>query len=536
MDILVVLAEHANEVVPRCSLLDAAWSAQAVSDERLTHVIAELRRAFQHENGRADVIETVPKRGYRLVGQIQSLLPQQISSIAVLPLENVIGDPEQEYFADGMTEALITELSKIGALRVTSRQSVMQLKNTDLSMPEIAKRLNVDAVAEGSVLQIGDRVRITVQLIDGETDLHLWGDSYDRDLKDVLALHSEVARSIAREIRIAVTPEEETLLTNARRVNPEAHRRYLLGQYHVDNWVPAEQDIAIRYFKEAIEFDPEFAEAYAGLAKGYEAVNFFGYMKPGDYVDKWRSAIKQALKLDGNLPNAHRANAGINYYYEWNWAEAEAVYRRAISLNRSFDEAYHYYAWFLLAMNRPDDAHASINRALELNPLAINAYLTASDVYYMSRQYDRAIAQLKEILELSPSASFAYSRLGWSYLQKGGVDEAITAMETAVGLSPEATEHRWVLGHAYGAAGQSANARQVLHYLQILAKERHVPAHGFALVHLGLGKYDQALDLLEQAYLERDSWIVYLQVWPLLDPIRGDRRFQALLDRMKFPN
>ena len=536
-----------------------------------------MRSALDDDRGHPKFIETVPKRGYRLIGQIRPLTtsklekrafqrrvlitaaalliavlvgistsgikdslfggaePARITSIAVLPLKNMTGDPEQEYFADGMTEALITELSKIGALRVISRQSVMQFKYTDLSMPEIARRLNVDAVVEGSALQIGGRVRITAQLIEAATDLHLWGDSYDRDLRDVLALHSEVARAIAEAIRIAVTPDEARLLASASEIDPEAHRRYLLGQYHVEIWFPADLEKAIEYFEDAIEIDPGFAKAYAGLAESYEAVNFFGYMPRLDYIDKWRTAIELSLEFDSNLPDAHRANAGINYYHDWNWGAAEQSFKRAISRNRSFFEAYHYYTWFLLAMGRPEEAHMRIKQALELNPLAINAYLTSSDVFYMSRQYDQAIEQLNEILAMSPNASFAHSRLGWSYLQKGLFDEAITAMETAVNMSPDATEHRWMLGHAYGMAGQTAKARDVLNYLHGLAKEQNVHAIGFALVHVGLGEFDMALEWLEIAYRNHDSWMVYLNVWPPLDRLRSDPRFQDLLRRMNFP-
>jgi len=325
-------------------------------------------------------------------------------------------------------------------------------------------------------------------------------------------------------------------LASVREVNPEAYRLYLLGQYHFNKWEPAEQDKAIRYFEQAIALNPQYAEAHAALAKVYGAINFFGFMPPTKYVDKWRAAATLALEFDSNLANAHRAYAEINYYFDWDWEKAEEAYQQAISLNANYAEGYHYYTWFLTAMGRTEEAHTSIRRSLELDPLAIGAYLTASDVYYLSRQYDQAITQLQEVLDLSPDEALAHSRLGWSYIQKGMFKEAIVEMERAVTLSPDNTESLWMLGHAYAAAGKTAEARKILNDLHALAKKRYVLQYGFALIHTGLGEHEEALNWLEKAYQERNGWMVYLQVSPLVDPLRSDPRFQDLLRRMKFPD
>lgn len=534
MDVLVSLAEGDGEPVSRDLLLETVWHGQAVSDERLTHVIAELRRVFADEPGQPKYIETIPKRGYRLVRQVEPLGDATNSAIAVLPLDNLTRDPEQEYFADGMTEMLITELSKIGALRVTSRQSVMQFKDSGESLPDIAHKLGVDAVIEGSALLIGGQVRISVQLIDARRDLHIWADSYERDLEDVLAIHAEVARTIAREILVALTPEEVARLTNVRTINAAARRNYLKGQHHLQSWEPTEINKAIGYFEQGIELDPQFADAYAGLAECYSAINFFGFLHPSDYVEEWRSAATQAIDLDAG--SAYAPLATISYYYDWDWDKAEASFKQALSLNASFSEAYQFYTWFLLAMARPDEARKNIRLALDLDPLWFNAYLTASDIDYFTGRYDEAIHQLEELLDLNPNMPFAHSRLGWSYLQKGMYAEAIINMERAVALMPDTAEHLWMLGHAYGLSGKSDKARDTLLRLHAMADIRHVDAYGFAMIHIGLGEFDRALEYLETAYQDRNAWMVYLQVAPQLDPLRSDPRFHSLLQRMDFPS
>ena len=457
-----------------------------------------------------------------------------LRSIAVLPLDNLSGDPEQQYFADGMTETLITELSKIAALRVISRQSVMQFKGTKLSLPEIARKLNVDAVIEGSALLIGDRVRITVQLIEAATDVHLWADNYDRDLSDVLAIHSEVARAIAREIHIAVTPEDSARLADVREVNPEAYRLYLLGQHYHAQWGRAELDKAIEYFQQAIELDPQFAAAHVGVAGSHMVKSFVGAMRPRDAYQIARAELALAMEIDSNLAEAHQLNAGLLFYYDWDWEQAEEEFQRAVSLNPTYYKS-NVYTWYLTAMNRPGEAHASIRRTLDVNPLEIYAYITASDVYYMSRQYDKAIAQIQEAVNLDLTHPYINERLGWSYLQKGMFQEAVGEFEKAVQAFPAESQFRWMLGHAYAAAGRIAEARNSLEMLRALAKSQYVLPYGFAMIHTGLGEYDEAIEWLEKAYEERNSWMPFLQVEPRFDPLRSDPRFQDLVRRMNFP-
>lgn len=455
-----------------------------------------------------------------------------LRSIAVLPFENLSGDVGQEYFSDGMTETLITELSKIAALRVISRQTAGQFKGTNKSIPEIGQLLNVDAVVKGSALLIGERVRISVQLIEAATDVNRWADNFDRETSDVLALHSDVARAIAKEIEIAVTPEEAARLAEVREVNPEAHRLYLLGRFHGHKFEPGDKEKAIEYFRQAIELDPQYAEPFSGLGDIYGEMAFYGLANPRELWERCRAAATRALEIDRDFAGGHLNYATVALYFDWEWEIAEEEFQRAISLNPNYAKAYHFYAWYLAAMGRTAEAEKSINRALQLDPLAKFAHLTASDVYYFSGQYDRAIARLQEALDLTRDNPLALSRLGWSYVQKGMYEEAIRNMERAVSILPQMPELSWMLGHAYAVAGRPSEARKILEDLHRVAETRYVLPYGFALIHVGLGEHDEALEWLEKAYEERNSWMPFIQVEPRLDPLRSDPRFQDLLRRM----
>ncbi len=578
--VLCALLEHPGEVVTREELREKLWPAATfvAFDDNLNTAVNKLRDVLGDSAEHPRYVETIPRRGYRFIAPVENVgapsppvtrihvlwmaasalvallavliglnvaglrerllggvAPGQITSIVVLPLDNMMGDTEQDYFVEGMHEALITDLSKIGALKVISRTSAMRYKDTGKPLPQIARELGVDAVLEGSVLRAGNQVRITVQLIEAATERYLWAESYERDLTDILTLQSEVARAIAREIQIAVTPEEAARLASVREVNPEAHRLYLLGQFHLNTWEPAEINKAIRYFQQAIALDPLYSQPHSGLATCYGATAFYGYMPPQQAYEKVKAMTARALELDSNLADAHRSYAANSFYFDWHWEKAEEEFQRAIELNPNYSSAHQFYAWFLAAMGRTEEAHTTIRRALELDPLALTAYLTASDVFYLSRQYDQAITQLQELLDLSPNAPLALSRLGWSYVQKGMFKEAIGEMEQAVTLSPDNTEILGMLGHAYAAAGQTAEARKVLDDLHGLAKKRYVLPYGFALIHTGLGENEKALEWLERAYQDRDGWMPFLQVEPRLDPLRSDPRFQDLLRRMNFP-
>jgi len=452
-------------------------------------------------------------------------------SIAVLPFVNMSDDASNEYFSDGISEELLNLLAQIPELRVISRSSAFSFKGKDVAIPVVAEALNVAHVLEGSVRKVGNRVRITAQLIEARSDTHLWSKSYDRTLDDVFAIQDKIATNVVEQLKITLLSPVPT----SKEVNPEAYRLYLLGHYHLYKWEPADLEKAVRYFQQAIEIDPQYAQPHVGLSQYYGSLAFWGYMPPRPAFEQISAAAERALEIDSDLGSAHAERAQVHFYFNWDWQKAEEDFKRAISLNSSYAYAHQFYAWFLAAMGRTEEAHASIRRALELDPLSILAYMTAADVFYLSRQYDGAITQLREGLDLFANDPQALSRLGRNYEQKGMYTEAIGEAKRAVALSPDFIEHYWMLGHAYAAAGKSEEARKVLDDLHALAKKQYVLPFGFAVIHIGLGENDEALEWLEKAYQDRNGWMVYLKVSPWLDPLRSDPRFQDLLRRMNYP-
>jgi eukaryotic-like serine/threonine-protein kinase len=460
----------------------------------------------------------------------------RISSIAVLPLENLSRDPEQEYFADGMTDALITDLSKIGSLRIISRTSVMQYKGVHKPLPEIARALNVDAVVEGSVVRSGNRVRITAQLIEATTDRHLWAESYERDLRDILDLQSEIARAIANEINVKLTPREQAGLVGSRPVDPEAHELYLRGRYYQEKRTQEGLQRAIVYFERAIEKDPNYALGHAALAASYIMLEDFSVLTPEEALPKARAAATKALEVDDNLTEAHAALGLvlIHSYVPGGWETAEKELRRAVELNPGYTSAHHWYALCLLAEGRADDAVAEIKRALELDPLSLIINTNVGSILTLARRYDQAIEQQKKTLALNPSFPSAYWPLGVAYEQKGMFNEAIAEFQKAIALERSPT-YVAGLGHAYAAAGRRGEAEKVLAELIKLSKQSYVPSYELAVVYTGLGSKDQALASLQIACDKQSGRLYFLKLDPRFDPLRPDPRFRDLLRCVGLP-
>ncbi len=459
--------------------------------------------------------------------------PGPIESIAVLPLANLSGDPEQDYFADGMTEELISDLAKIGALRVISRTSVMGYKGTRKPLPEIAKELHVDAVIEGSVRRSGDRVRITAQLIQAPTDRHLWVESYERELRDVLTLQSEVARAIASEIKIQLTPQEQLRLTNARPVNPEAHEAYLKGRYHWSKATEADLHKSLEYFRQALDKDPSYALAYAGLAGSYSSLSSF-YAAPRDVMPQAMAAATKAIELDESLADAHTALGYAKLVYDWDWPAAERELKRAITLNPNHADAHMWYGWYLVAMGRSQEATTELQRATELDPLSAYLKTNAQWGFFQARQFDQVIEQGRKALDLEPNFAFAHVQIGLALVQKGKLAEAVAAAERGVRLD-DSPLMQAMGAYVFGAAGKKTEAEKLLASLKEAAKHRYVCSFEAANAFFVLGRTDEGFPWMEKAYADRSDCMLWLKTDPRLDRFRSDPRLQDLIRRVRLP-
>jgi serine/threonine-protein kinase len=462
----------------------------------------------------------------RLLGRHR---PPQIRSLAVLPFANLSGDPNQDYFADGMTEALITDLGQIRALRVISRTSVMQFRGTRKSLSDIARQLHVDAIIEGSVLRSGEIAQVTARLVYAPTDSQLWSKTYQRDLQNLLVMQGEVGRAIVHEIDITLTPQELARLASGRPVNPAAHDAYLKGRYHLHRGTEDQMREAKTYFEEAIKIDSNYAPAYAGLADYYWLTN---ELSPRVAMPKAKEYVQKALALDDGLADAHATLATINFYGDWDWLRADREYRRAIELSPSYAAAHRVYSGFLSEMGRHDQALAEIRTAQELEPDSAITNLGAGWAFYYAREYDRALEQCRRVLDLDPHSMSARDCVGSAQLASGAHDQAIELYRTIATSSGNDPLRLASLGFAYALSGRTADARKVIALLNDASKVHYVPPSLLAEIHAALGDKDKAFSWLEKAYEEHDSFLVRLKVEPALDPLRSDRRFGELLHRM----
>jgi len=458
--------------------------------------------------------------------------PPKITSLAVLPLKNLTGDPTQEYIVDGMTDALIARLSGIHDLRVISRTSVMRFKDPQISVPEIAKTLRVDAIVEGSVMREGNRVRVTAQLIRGATDEHFWSETYDRELRDVLALQSELAQSIAKKVQVTVTGAEHERLTATRSVAPEVYESYLKGRFAL-NKSNSRADIeqGIGYFEDAIKKDPTFAHPYVGLAKAYSELGtvFIGD-SPEESRPKIISAAQKALELDPDLSEAHVLLADVQQE-QWHWAEAESEYRRALELNPNDADAHVGLALWLVCQGRTEEAVGWAERGQKLDPLAASG-TTIGWILFQSRRYDDAVRELRSVLAVRANDATALYFLGFVLTAKNQPANAIPVLEKAILVSNRSPGVIGVLIRAYVLAGRRADALRLLAELKSRSKIGYVPAGAFVNAYLGLGENDQAFASLEQAYKEQSNIVQFLKVHPYFDPIRSDPRFVDLVRRV----
>ena len=593
--VLAILAGRAGETVTREEIQRQVWGDELFVDfERGLNVcIQQIRGALSDDADAPRYIETLPKRGYRFLAPVEKLeTPAQtapggvgsqkipagpsaqpknkgfrlrvalvsgflvisallyfakisnrfpfrnaaksIRSVAVLPLDNFSGDPEQQYFADGMTEALIAELGQIRDLRVPSRTSVMMYKRANKPLRQIAKELAVDALVEGSVTRSGDRVEITVQLLDGSRDQHLWGGTYDRDSRDVLALQHELARAITAELKINFSSQEQQGLKSAAPVNANAYAAYLHGRYYWYKRTIEGFQKSIQYYEQAVAADSNYAPAYAGLADAYALLGSSPNdgLPPNETMPKAKAAAQKALQLDDGLAEAHASLAYINMVYDWNWASAEKEFKRAIEINPNYAGAHEWYAEFLAARGRESEALSEMNRARDADPLLVLMHAAVAEALYYSRRYDDVISQCQQTLELDPGYPIAHFHLGRAYIAKNMYPEAIAEYQKAQASLGETPALVMAMGYANAKAGNRSAAQKALEELRTQSKQRYVPALYFGAIYTGLGDSNAGISWLEKAYQEHSDYLIYLNVDPMADTLRSNPRFQALLRKI----
>ena len=597
--VLALLLERPGELVTREEIREKLWPGDTFIDfeHSVNSSIKRLREALGDDPAAPRFIETLPRHGYRFIAQVDggamqefslpitgsgaiqespprrnwvvalagSLLvavvaalfalniaglrdrvlrsgravrepPLQIQSIAVLPFENLSHDPEQEYFADGMTEELITNLGKFSALRVISRTSVMQYKRTQKPLPQIARELNVDAIVEGTVQRSENRMRITANLLHAPSDRHLWAERYERDLRDVLALQGEVARAIASEIEIKVTPNEQLRIGGSRPVNPEAYDAYLRGRYQWNMRTEESLEKATEYFQKAIEKDPRYAPAYAGLADCYAIFGDNGFRRPREVFPQARTAAMRALEIDPTLAEAHTSLASVMKAYEWDWAGAEREFRRAIELNPNYSTARQFHGELLESVGRYEEAIAELKRACQLDPFAPRTYGILAWILYLARRNDQGIEEVQKGLEVDWHNAVLFYVRGEIYLQKGMFERALADFRKAESLLPGPYYPRLGLVRAYAVSGRKREALKELDELNEISRHRYVMPTSLALAYSELGDKELAFAWLEKAYQERDPWLgLTLKSEPGFDRLQSDPRFHDLVRRMNFP-
>src|SRR5438552_6832018 len=533
--LLQMLLEHPGEIVTREELRGRIWPADTFVDfdQGLNNAIKRLRESLSDSAENPRFIETVPRHGYRFIGNL-GVTPGGIKSLAVLPLENLSRDPEQEYFAEGLTEALITTLAKIGELRVVSRTSAMLYKGVRKPLREIARELEVDAIVEGTVLRAGRRVRVTAQLIDAPKETHLWAESYERDLRDVLALQSEVAQAIAREIRVKLTAIDQARVAEVHPVQPDAYEAYLRGRYQWNRRSAEGLGRAIQYFQQAIAEDGTYAAAYSGLADCLSGLSWLCFVSPDHGCGKAKKLALQALEMSPSLAETHASLAWATLLYDHDFLAAEREFERSIELNPRYAPAHQWFGLYLGMMGRYEEGYTEVTRAIRLDPHSIMNQ-TLGFLLIFARRYDQAKEQFEKALELDPNFAQAYWGLGAADLYKSLPQPAIAAIQKAVQLSEGASLFLTTLGEAYAAGEDWDEAQKILERLQELSKERYVSPYGVARIYAALGEKDDALHSLETAYQERAAHTICLKTDPRLDSLRSEPRFQDLLRRMNFP-
>jgi TolB-like protein/Flp pilus assembly protein TadD len=459
---------------------------------------------------------------------------QRMPSIAVLPFINLSAAAENDYFCEGLAEELINALTRIKGIFVVARASAFSFRDTDVDVREIGRRLSVDTILEGSAQRVGDRLRVTTQLVDAANGFQFWSERFDRQMTDVFDVQDEITLAIVKHLKVELLAKERVAVLAKKQENLESYNLYLKGRFY---WAQRPQGIAkaIEFFERAIEKEPTSARARAGLADCYATLGSWenGTLPPINAMAKANAAATKALELDNRLAEAHTTLAYRTVHHDWDWATAEAQFQRAFNLNPNYAVCHHWYSHYLMAVGRTEESLHASKRCLELDPLDLVINIHMAWHYHFAHQYEQAIEQCWKTSELHPNSFWPAWFFGLAYEQQGQIDRAEEELQVAVKMSGEVTFASAALGHLYGIAGKTAQARSIFDELTARASRSYVPAYDIALVCAGLGWKDQALDYLARAHQERSGWMTYLQVDPRLDPLRGDARFVELLRRVR---
>ncbi len=539
-EVLVYLLEQRGRLVEKQELFEAVWKESFVTDNALTRMVKEIRRVIGDSVEAPRYIETVPKRGYRFIGDTKTgehgaarserEETTAINSIAVMPFVNLSEDPDKEYLSEGITESIINSLSQISGLRVVPRSTVFYYQGKEFSPQAVGRELKVRAVLTGRLLQRERRLIIKTELIDVLKDLQLWGEHYHRPDSDLFVVQEEISREISEKLRLKLSREEQEKLTRRPTANPEAYQLYLKGRYF---WNRRPQGLTkgIEYFERALHLDPQYALAYAGLADSYGTLGSWenGGLPPAEAMPRARASALRALEIDGRLAEAHATLGYAQMHYDWNMSAAAGSFERAFELNADYVHANHWYSHYCMARGRVDESLAFSRRCLELDPLdlIINAHMAWH--YWLARQPDEALMQTEKTRELDPNVLWPGFFAGLAYEQKGMFDEAVAEFQKAQAISGEVTFLKAALGHVLGLSGEKKQARLLLGELAAMQQRKYVPAYDFAMIHLGLGETESALDWLGKARAERSGWLAYLEVEPRLDALRSEAEFAELI-------
>jgi TolB-like protein/DNA-binding winged helix-turn-helix (wHTH) protein/Tfp pilus assembly protein PilF len=588
----VLLTNH-GQLVEKEELMKAVWPDTFVEEANLTVHISALRKLFQDEAHPSGYIETVPRRGYRFVapvverpvtngaapqgsglaappeitvprprafwvrwfiagscavalvatgfvvkgkGRLLGSAPRRIHSVAVLPLQNLSGDPSQEYLADGLTEALVTDLAQVRSLRVISRTSVMTYKGTKKKLPEIARELNVDAVVEGSVIRSGDHVQVTAQLIEAPTDTHLWAETYEGSQRDLLALQNRMAQAIVQQVRVKLTPDEKLRLAKIHLVSPESHEAYLQGRYFWNRRTPAALLASLELYEKATKIDPNSAEAYAAMATVYATMVATDQFPPQEMEGKAKAAALKALALDETLAEPHAALGYMKAVGDYDWNGSFAELERAIELDPSYALAHHWYGYMLECRGRFDDALREVHKAQELDPLNLAEQESPAQVLYWSRKYDECVAQSRKTLELDPNFFYAHMFMADCLAQLKKHDEAISELRQTLRISPHNTAVMARLGYVLGLVGRKREALDLLKQMEQERQSEYSSAGLQAWIYAGIGDREHSLESLEKDENQRGTTTLFLKNDAKLDFVRSDSRFIALLKKTHLDN